>query len=230
MNARNLPAIGPEDLLVEGAIVLGLHLNPGQVQAFRLYREEIARWSARTNLTALREAAEIVREGFLDSLACLPLVPRGATRLLDIGSGAGFPALPIKLTCTRLHLTMVEASHKKTTFLRHIIRSLSLRDVRVVTGRAEDLAAHPEEQGAYDLAFARAVAPLRQQASLVAPFLRSGGLFLAQVGPRSDPIETVIGRPGQLFEVSGEFVLPAILNRPNRRVIGLQRIGGPLAG
>ena len=212
--------------MVKGASALGLQLDSGKIQAFRLYREELVRWSARTNLTALRDPEEIVREGFLDSLACLLSVPPETSRVLDIGSGAGFPAIPLKLVRPTLEVTLVEASRKKTTFLRHIVRSLDLQEVRVVQRRAEDLAADPAEQGKYDLAFARAVAPLSEQVQLAAPFLRPGGLFLAQVGPGPAWPEASICAEAEDFEIAGAFALPPILGRPDRRVLELRRLRG----
>lgn len=226
MNARSPLLLDPDDLLAAGACALGLELSPRQIQAFRQYREEVARWSEKMNLTALRTAEEIVREGFLDSLACLRLVPTEASRTLDIGSGAGFPAIPIKLARPSLHLTLVEAARKKATFLRHIVRCLDLQDVRVMRCRAEDLAVDPAEQGVYDLALARAVASLREQVRLAAPFLRPGGLFLAQVGHGSIPQEAGLGHAVAGYEVAAEYALPPLLARPDRRVLGLRRLQG----
>jgi 16S rRNA (guanine527-N7)-methyltransferase len=214
---------GPEDLLVAGAAGLGLRLAPGQVAAFRVYREEIGRWSARANLTALRRAEEIVRDGFLDSLACLPAIPPGARRALDVGSGAGFPALPLKLARTELAFTLVEASRKKATFLRHMVRTLGLADVRVIQRRAEAVAEDPRESGAYDVALARAVAPPPEQARLVRPFLRTGGLYLAQIGPGPLDPEALARLLDLGFEVERDVALPAPLGRPGRRVLALRR-------
>jgi 16S rRNA (guanine527-N7)-methyltransferase len=215
----------PEDLLETGAAALGIPLDTRQLDAFRRYREEIARWSSRMNLTSLRDPEAIVREGFLDSLACLPLVPAGASRALDIGSGAGYPALPLKLARPSLHFTLVEASRKKASFLRHVIRALGLEGVRVVRCRAEELARQASEAGAYDVALARAVAPLPEQGRLVRPFLRPGGLFLAQVG--ADPLAgpALAGLAALGFEPAGELALPAALGRPGRRVVALSATG-----
>lgn len=215
--------LAPDDLLVAGARALGIRLEAEEVKAFSAYREEVVRWSARTNLTALREPAEIVHEGFLDSLVCLPLIPAQASRVLDVGSGAGFPALPLKLIRSDLCFTLVEASRKKASFLRHMVRSLRLRDVRVLNLRAESLAQEPSELGAYDLALARAVAPLPDQAGLVRPFLRSGGLFLAQVGPGpsvSQALDVVLGLG---FSLEREVPAPSSLGRTGRRVLVLRR-------
>jgi len=219
------PRPGPNDLLVVGARALGLQLTTSQVAAFATYLEEVTRWSARINLTALREPEDIVREGFLDSLACLPLVPPEARRALDVGSGAGFPGLPLKLARPDLSFTLVEASRKKATFLQHIVRQLGMAGVRVVQRRAEDLAADPEEAGAYDLALARAVAPPPDQGRLVRPFLRPGGLFLVQIGPGSLAPGALERLMGLGFEVVQELVPAVSLGRPGRRVLALRRAG-----
>lgn len=224
MGLRPRPRPEPDELLVAGALSLGLRLAPDQVAAFRAYREEIARWSARMNLTALREPEDIVRAGFLDSLGCLPLIPPEARRALDIGSGAGFPALPLKVLRPDLAFTLVEASRKKASFLHHMVRSLRLADVRVVQRRAETLAGDPAERSAYDLALARAVASPPEQGRLVRPFLGPGALFLLQVGPGPLDPQTLERLLGLGFEPVKELALPATLGRPGRRVLALRRV------
>jgi len=213
----------PDDLLIAGARFLGLHLTASQVAAFATYLEEVTRWSARMNLTGLRGPEEIVRTGFLDSLACLRLIPVGVTRVLDIGSGAGFPGLPLKLARPNLLLTLVEASRKKASFLRHMVRQLGATGVRVVQRRAEEMAADRGEAGAYDLALARAVAPPPEQGRLVRPFLRPGGLFLVQIGPGSLASETLERLVGLGFEMVQEVAPSVSLGGPGRRVLALRR-------
>ena len=225
MKSSRAPRPGPNDLLVAGARVLGVHLTASQVAAFTTYLEEITRWSVRINLTALREPEDIVRTGFLDSLACMPLIPPEAKRALDVGSGAGFPGLPLKLARPDLSFTLVEASRKKATFLQHVVRHLGVTGVRIVQRRAEELAADPGEAGAYDLALARATAPPPDQGRLVQPFLRRGGVFVLQIGLGS----LAPGAPERLaglgYEVIRELTLPAPLGRPGRRVLALRRVG-----
>ena len=221
---RRPPRTTPDQILTQGAEALGLRLSPDHLAAFRLYREELARWSARLNLTALQTAEEVVRAGFLDSLACLPLVPPGMLQVVDVGSGAGFPALPLKLVRPDLSMTLVEASRKKATFLLHMVRRLGLVGLRVVQARAEVVARDPREAKAYDLGLARAVAAPPAAGGLVRPLLRPGGLFLVQLG--ADPLP-----PGdwdrllaQGFEVVRELPLPPALGRPGCRVVALRRL------
>ena len=224
MPPRRPPLLAPDQILTQGAEALGLRLGPDHLAAFRLYREELARWSARLNLTALQTAEEVVRAGFLDSLACLPLVPPGMLQVVDVGSGAGFPALPLKLVRPDLSMTLVEASRKKATFLQHMVRHLGLVGLRVVQARAEVVARDPREAEAYDLGLARAVAAPPAAGGLVRPLLRPGGLFLVQLG--ADPLP-----PGdwdrllaQGFEVVQELPLPPALGRPGCRVAALRRL------
>lgn len=224
MKAHRDRLLAPEDLLVSGALALGLEVTPDQLAAFRIYGEEIARWSARLSLTALRRPEDIVRVGFLDSLACLALIPREAKRVVDIGSGAGFPAIPLKLARPDLSFTLVEASRKKTTFLQHVVRRLRLSGVRVVQGRAEVLGQDPQEAGAYDLALARAVAPPPDQMRLVRPFLRAEGRFLLQIAGSLD--EAMRERLSKLgFRMVREISLATPLGRPGCRVLALRRLG-----
>ena len=203
---RSKPAT--DDLLIIGAQELGIRLGIEQIGAFRLYLEEVLRWSERMNITALTTPTEIIREGFLDSLACLALIPNDARNILDVGSGAGFPALPLAIVRDDLDFTLVEASRKKVTFLKHIARSLGLRHVRVWYGRVEAMEGGVLAAEAYDVALARAVAPLGDQAALVFSFLRPGGVFLAQVGSGGVPEEALDQLAAAGYQVAGERRVP----------------------
>jgi 16S rRNA (guanine527-N7)-methyltransferase len=219
-----------DELLISGARELGIRLGPEQIGAFRFYREEVLRWSERINITALATPADIVRGGLLDSLACLSLIPNDARLVLDVGSGAGFPAIPLAIVRDDLEFTLVEASRKKVTFLKHIVRSLGLRHVRVWYGRAEELAGGPLPGDVYDVALARAVAPLPDQAALVFPFLRPGGVFLAQVGS-GGAVEEALERLAAVgYEAAGEFRVPLWSGGPGHRVLAYRRRNHPGAG
>ncbi len=184
--AHTGPEASLDNLLIAGALKLGVPLDAETVAAFRTYRDELLRWSARTNLTAFTTPAEIIRQGFLDAFVCVPLLPPNGLRLLDIGSGAGFPAIPIALARPGLDITLVESSRKKLTFLRHIVRQLKLGGVRIVPSRAEALLGDATMLGAFDVVVARAVAPLADIGVLALPFLRGGGVFVAHVGAGQD--------------------------------------------
>jgi 16S rRNA (guanine527-N7)-methyltransferase len=223
MPERGRPDPDPDALLDEGARRLGLALGPRERSAFRLYRDEILRWSQRVNLTALRDPARLVREGFLDSLACLLVLPAGTDRAVDLGSGAGFPALPLAIVRPDQRFTLVEASRRKANFLRHVCRLLELDTVEVLWCRAEALAEQPAHAGAYDLAMARAVAHPGRQAELALPFLRPGGCFLAQLGPSCSPRDLVASLPAGRLTVARELPLPEFLCQSGRQLVLLRR-------
>jgi 16S rRNA (guanine527-N7)-methyltransferase len=212
-----------DELLVAGAKKLGLHLGADSLAAFRVYREDLTRWSQRMNLTALTTPAQIVQQGFLDSLACEPLLPRTRGRVIDIGSGAGFPSIPLALVRPDLDFTLVEPSRKKVSFLRHVTRQLGLTLVQVQPSRAEALAGAPEMRETFDAALARAVAPLAEIGRLVLPFLRPAGIFLAQTG-RAEPLHHAVNDLKEIgLEVIDDRLVPPEFGKPGRRILALRK-------
>jgi 16S rRNA (guanine527-N7)-methyltransferase len=171
-------------LLARRAAELGLDLAGDQLDAFARYRAELLDWNARVNLTAIRDPASVELRHFVDSLTCLPpvmdlLTGNPAARLIDVGSGAGFPGLPMKLAVPTLRLTLLDSVHKKTAFLDHLVHLLALPDVQVVTARAETLAHDPQHRERYDVVVSRAVGSLPTLLELCLPFLRLGGRLVA---------------------------------------------------
>ena len=187
-------------LLQAGASELDLHLTREQLSAFSLYMNELLRWNQRANLTAIVAPEEIQTKHFLDSLTCLLGFPRLAAgggegaasgdlaeRLnrgaglscIDVGSGAGFPGLPLKICLPEMKLTLIESIGKKTAFLSHMVGMLKLENAGVFTTRAEDLARVPGEREKYDVVVARAVSRLAVLAELCLPFCRVGGRVIA---------------------------------------------------
>lgn len=173
-----------EKLVDSAQRLLGLTLTRQQRQAFHLYHQELMRWNARFNLTAITDFEGVQIRHFMDSLSCLLVIGSVAQgqNLIDIGSGAGFPGLPLKVVNPGLRLTLLEATGKKADFLRHIVDLLELRDVTVVHGRAEQVGHDPLHREAYDWVAARAVAAMPTLVEYLLPFCRLGGRCLAQKG------------------------------------------------
>lgn len=181
--------------LADGARHLGLTLTSANLQDFRTYRDELLAWNQRFNLTAVRDAEQVEIRHFLDSLTCLLALREiereqkgtaftrgGGVSALDVGSGAGFPGIPLKIVWPALRLTLLEATGKKAHFLEHIVARLGLTNVAVVNGRAEEVAHDAAHRQTYDLVMARAVAELPELVEYVLPFARRGGWVLAPKG------------------------------------------------
>lgn len=170
--------------LVDGLTTLGYEIGPGQLRLFEMYRDELLRWNQYTNLTSITDPSGIETRHFLDSLTILQVFEKDAVRnshmrVLDIGAGAGFPGIPLKLILTDINLVLLEATGKKAAFLRNVVERLGLTRTTVVNDRAEVLAHVPSHRESYDLVVARAVAPLASLAELCLPFVTVGGMFVA---------------------------------------------------
>jgi len=168
---------------------LGLRLTRSQLSALALYERELMDWNTRFNLTAIRDPQEIHIKHFLDSLTCLLAMHEPQVgKLIDIGTGAGFPRIPLKIIYPKAQLTLVESVGKKAEFCRHVVKILDLQGVEVVQERAETLGQDPEFRERYDWAVARAVAILPVLAEYLLPLVRVGGSMLAMKG-ESGPAE-----------------------------------------
>jgi len=172
------------ELLEAGAEEWGLILTPDQVEAFELYYRQLVVWNERANLTAITDYEEVQIRHFLDSLSCLQVLTDLApeARCIDIGPGAGFPGLPLKIIRTQLRLTLLESTGKKVSFLEHMVRKLGLQGVELIKGRAEELGRRADRRESYDVALARAVAQLPVLLEYALPLLKLGGVFVAQKG------------------------------------------------
>ncbi len=190
--------------------LLGFSLSDEQLNAYVLYASEMAEWNRKFNLTAIRSPEDVRRKHFLDSLSCvLAMRDKPIGRVIDIGTGAGFPGLPLKILFPDMYLTLVESIAKKTGFLSHIVKELNLSSVEVITSRAEKVGQDPAHREKYDWAVARAVARLPILAEYLLPLVRVGGFTLAQKGEGVEreaeeaerAIEILGGRLEQLIPV-----------------------------
>ena len=181
--AKSETGLAIQQLKARAQSLLELTLSERQLDAFAWYLDELLAWNARQNLTAVVVPDEIVLKHFLDSLTLVPhLGAQAGGRLVDVGTGAGFPGLPLRIVCPTLRLTLVEATAKKADFCRHIAEGLELKGVDVVHARAEEIGREARHRQAYDVATARAVAALPVLLELLLPLVRVGGRVLAQKG------------------------------------------------
>lgn len=172
--------------LVAGAKELQINLKPEHLEAFRLYYQELVAWNERFNLTAITDEEGAQVRHFLDSISCLRALEPGerfaGLTVIDVGTGAGFPGLPLKILCPGMALTLLEATEKKVRFLNYLVARLGLERVTVIHGRAEEVGQLPEHRERYDWALARAVAEMPVLAEYLLPLVKVGGRVLAQKG------------------------------------------------
>jgi 16S rRNA (guanine527-N7)-methyltransferase len=191
--------------LIAGAMKLGIGLDARQVDRFELYYRELIEWNKKTNLTAITDYPSVQVKHFLDSLTVVLALPGKEMQtsdfnIVDVGTGAGFPGVPLKIVFPRPGLVLIEPTAKKTTFLRHIIAELELENVQVVNTRAEEAGHMPLYREQFDLALSRAVAPLPPLVELTLPFCRVGGRFVAQ---KKSEIEEETSRADKAINAMG---------------------------
>lgn len=191
--------------------LLGIKLTGNQLAAFATYERELLVWNKRINLTALREPESIRIKHFLDSFTCLLAIREAPpSRLVDIGTGAGFPGIPLKILLPQCDVVLVESVAKKADFCRHIINTLKIKGIEVFCCRAEEFGQETRHRQQYDWAIARAVARLPVLMEYLLPLVRIGGRALAQKGEDAlvethnaeHAIQLLGGRLRQLIPVS----------------------------
>jgi 16S rRNA (guanine527-N7)-methyltransferase len=195
---------------------MGIPLTRDQLNTFEMYYETLIEWNSRMNLTRITDYEQVQVKHFLDSLSCLLAFPREAIApagikasglcVIDVGSGAGFPGVVLKIALPALRATLVEATGRKADFLRFLVEKLALSDVQVISARAEEMGQDPAHREHYDVALARALADMAVLAELALPLVRVGGRVIAQKGdnPRTE-METarnaIVTLGGQIREL-----------------------------
>lgn len=163
---------------------MGIELSEESLKAFGIYKVMILDWNQKINLTTITDPVEMDIKHFADSLSpTLSEKLGGHIRLIDIGTGAGFPGIPLKLWNKDLDVTLMDSLNKRITFLNEVIAVLDLSDIQAVHGRAEELALKPEYREKYDICISRAVASLDTLSEYCIPFVKPGGYFIAMKGP-----------------------------------------------
>ncbi len=191
--------------LIDGAQKLGINLSDKQITQFKLYYQELVSWNKKFNLTTITDYQEVQTKHFLDSLTVTLALTKEELRrpgfsIIDIGTGAGFPGIPLKVFLPQSRLVLLDSRAKKAAFLRHIIEQLKLEHVEVVVGRAEEIAHQPLLRQNFTLVVSRAVASLPTLVELALPFCQIGGKFIAQ---KKGQIEQEVVQAGKAIDVLG---------------------------
>ncbi len=174
----------PEELIKSGLMELGLIPSEKQINAFITYLFELKRWNKAYNLTGLKKDEDIVVKHFLDSLLYLKAMPGGEIKVADIGSGAGFPGIPIKIIRPEIEMYLIEPSRKKSAFLRHIIKELQLKKIEVIEKRIEQIKGILESPLSVDVAVTRALFGIKEFIKRTSHIVKQGGKLILNKGPK----------------------------------------------
>jgi 16S rRNA (guanine527-N7)-methyltransferase len=204
-------------LLSEGAASFGAILDDSKIGLFFRYMDLLKEWNTKINLTAIEDDESIVIKHFTDSLSILPYLKKGsisgngAPRMIDIGTGAGFPGIPVKIVSENVSVTLFDSLEKRVRFLNEVIDDLGLAGIEAVHGRAEDFGVRKDFREVFDIAAARAVANLPVLLEYCLPFVTMGGIFIAMKGSSTDEIkasERALKVLGGEIESLNEILLP----------------------
>lgn len=171
-----------EKIIIEGAKHFNLQVGPEEAEQFSKHAAELVRWNLKTNLTAITDPKEIAVKHVIDSLAPARVIPAFSS-MIDIGSGGGFPGIPLKILMPSLSVSLIDSSRKKVSFLKHIIRSLKLVNIDAFQVRAEDL---DEKKERFDVVICRAFSSLDKFIQLTVPILSENGIIIALKGKISN--------------------------------------------
>lgn len=171
------------DIVEQEAQSMGLSLSPHEIDSFELYAAELKKWNNKVNLTSITKDKEIAVKHFVDSLSLAPYISAG-DRLLDIGSGAGLPVIPLKIVRPEIPMLSVDAVAKKIHFQRHVIRILNLQNIEAIHARVEEL--HKTHRRSFSVITSRAFTRLDRFVSLAAPLLSDGGVLIAMKGDQAE--------------------------------------------
>lgn len=174
-----------DEILAEAAMEIGVSLNNEQLSRFTRYYFELLTWNRKMNLVSVKSSLDLPIKHFIDSLTPLPYLMNPSARLLDIGTGAGFPGLPMKIAMPSLMVFLLESSRKKTSFLKHIIRTLGLDNTTVIHNRIEYVMANDTYRNAFDIMISRATFKLPVLLRIGAFFLAGHGIVIAMKGEQS---------------------------------------------
>jgi len=191
------------ELLRNGLKKLGLTVRDELISAFMMFLSELKRWNRAYNLTGLKKDEDIVIKHFLDSLLYLRAIPDGEIKVADIGSGAGFPGIPIKIIRPEIEIYLIEPTKKKSAFLRHITRQLSLNKTEVIEKRIEEVRANQELSSSVDVAISRALFSIKEFIKKASYILKPGGTLILNKGPKvKEELKTLGNMRYELLDVA----------------------------
>lgn len=201
------------EIFLKGLEQLNIHLSEYQLEQFEKYYELLIEWNSFMNLTAITEYEEVLVKHFLDSLVISKVWnPEGKNRLLDMGTGAGFPGIPLKIAYPNLEIVLMDSLNKRVKFLNEVIQTLQLKDIKAIHGRAEELGRNSEYRETFDICVSRAVARLVSLCEFCIPFVKKSGCFIpyksGKIKEELEESENAIQLLGGKLTLEESFLLP----------------------
>ncbi len=203
---------------------VGIKITDKIIADLELYLKELLEWNDKFNLTGITDPTDIWHKHFMDSITVFKSIPEKAIKVIDIGSGAGFPGLVIQILNPRLHVTLMDATGKKVQFLKHMIEKLELKNAIAIQNRAEVLGHNPNYRESFDVALSRAVALLPTLLEWVIPFVKVGGIFISQkkngveeIESSTEALKTLGGNIKEKIKIDSEIL-------PERQLIIIEKI------
>jgi len=200
-----------KELLQNAALKFDISLNEEQIDKFFTYGDILKDWNQRMNLTAIENDRDIIIKHFIDSISICPIIKGKGLKIIDVGTGAGFPGIPVKIVYPNLKVKLLDSLQKRIGFLNEVIERLDLKDISAVHSRAEEMGRHPDYREMYDISTARAVANLPVLLEYCLPFVKVGGYFIAMKGSSVDELgssKKALDELGGKIEEVMEFNLP----------------------
>lgn len=201
------------ETLIRGSQELGIDLNDKDIERFKRYKELLKEWNTKINITAITDDVEIDIKHFLDSLT--PYITNmfnGNKKIIDIGTGGGFPGMPLKIVNEELNITLLDSLNKRINFLNEVISFLELEGIEAIHGRAEELGRTKEYREVYDICISRAVASLETLCEYCMPFVKVGGYFISMKGP--DIEEELENSQNAIKTLGGKLIEKKIIKIP----------------
>ncbi len=199
------------DLLLEKLDIINVKINKKQIEQFNLYMQLLLDWNKKINLTAITEENEIILKHFVDSLTVLKHIGEN-DRIIDVGSGAGFPGIPIAIMMPNIKITLLDSLNKRINFLNEVKDKLALKNVETIHNRSEDCGKDKKYREKYDVAIARAVANLSTLSEYLLPFVKLGGKMICMKGSEIEQevinAKNAIKKLGGKIDLIEDFYLP----------------------
>ncbi len=199
--------------LIDGLKILGIEASEEQIEKLIVFKKILLEWNEKLNLTAITDEKEIIIKHFLDSATCISTgYIRNGMDIIDVGTGAGFPGIPMKILKNGVKMTLLDSLNKRIIYLDEVIKSLGLEGVSAIHSRAEEAGSSGSHRGKYDIALSRAVASMNVLCEYCLPFVKRGGYFLCQKGPEVEEemrkAEKAIRILGGAVREIKHFILP----------------------